>query len=99
MAAALLAEVGADLGRTPGDVQPIIVRIVHEHWFDTVESLSEITDRQFAEWGVPVRFVQRLRQRLGTAPAVAGAVVAGPDFVSPGSKSQPTSSQGALPER
>mmetsp|Transcript_96831 Transcript_96831/g.283067 ORF Transcript_96831/g.283067 Transcript_96831/m.283067 type:complete len:344 (+) Transcript_96831:156-1187(+) len=55
----LVAEVGAVLGRGQEDVEPF-VSLLEENWFDTVESLEEVSAQDLAAVGLPLRFAREL---------------------------------------
>ena len=61
-----LLAVGQDIGRGPEEIEPYICRIVEQEWYDTVESLLEITDMQWSNFGLPGRFLGAIKKKLGT---------------------------------
>ncbi len=44
-----LISVGAELGRTPEQMEPIIKRLVEDEWYDSIESLQRLTDDQWSK--------------------------------------------------
>ena len=60
----LLNEVGAELGRSPAQMAPIVQKLVVEEWFDTIASLRTLSDDQWSKLALPVRLVERLKQRI-----------------------------------
>lgn len=63
----LLLGVGAELGRTPEQMAPIVKRLVEEEWYDTIDSLRAISDDQWTKLSLPTRLVEKLRERLVNA--------------------------------
>ena len=59
-----LLAVGEDLSRTPQQMQRIIDTVVHDNWFEDVDDLRTISDKQWDDWKIPVNFVNKLRSKL-----------------------------------
>ena len=60
----LLITIGAELGRTPEQMAPIVKRVVEEEWYDTLDSLRALSDDQWNKLSLPTRLVEKLRERL-----------------------------------
>ena len=67
MAEAFLLAVGADLRRTPEHMQKIVDTVVHDNWFEAVDDLRMISDKQWEDWKIPVNFVNKLKSKLAEA--------------------------------
>eukprot|EP00743_Colponemidia_sp_Colp-15_P005269 GILK01005668.1.p1 GENE.GILK01005668.1~~GILK01005668.1.p1 ORF type:complete len:568 (-),score=131.63 GILK01005668.1:61-1719(-) len=61
----LLLQIGRDLRRSEADIRPIITRLVDECWYDTVDSLREISDERWSQLKVPQRVVDRIKAAIG----------------------------------
>ena len=64
----------AELGRTEEQMQPFVKKIVEEEWYETLESLREVSDAQWKQWGVPRRLSDKLKEKLGTPMSAAGGM-------------------------
>jgi hypothetical protein len=64
----LILSVGAELGRTPEQMQPIIQKLVEDQWYETFESLRGLSDEQWERLSLPGRLVQKLRERIAEEP-------------------------------
>ena len=64
MAEALLLAVGAELRRTPKQMQKIVDTVVYENWFEEVDDLRTISDKQWDDWKIPANFVNKLKTGL-----------------------------------
>ena len=64
MAEAFLLAVGEDLHRTPQQMKRIIDTVVYDNWFEEVDDLRTISDEKWANWKIPVNFVNKLRSKL-----------------------------------
>lgn len=60
----LILEVGAELGRSPDQMEPIVRKIVREEWFDTIDSLRSLTEEQWTRLGIPARVAEKLKSRI-----------------------------------
>ena len=60
-----LLAVGEDLSRTPQQMQRIIDTVVHDNWFEDVDDLRTISDKQWDDWKIPLNFVNKLKRKLG----------------------------------
>lgn len=60
----LLIAVGAELGRSAEQMDPIIKKVVEEEWYDSRESLRNLTEDQWNKLGLPTRLVEKLRAAL-----------------------------------
>ena len=66
-AMSFLLAVGEDLSRTPQQMQRIIDTVVHDNWFEAVDDLRMISDKQWDDWKIPVNFVNKLKSKLAEA--------------------------------
>lgn len=60
----LLLDIGASLGRTPEQMQPLITKL-EDQWYDSLESLRGIQESQWAALGLPQRLVDEIKKRIG----------------------------------
>eukprot|EP00742_Colponemidia_sp_Colp-10_P004941 GILJ01005277.1.p1 GENE.GILJ01005277.1~~GILJ01005277.1.p1 ORF type:complete len:587 (-),score=111.41 GILJ01005277.1:154-1866(-) len=76
----LLLQIGRDLRRSEADIRPIITRLVDECWYDTVDSLREISDERWSQLKVPQRVVDRIKASIGgsASPSSLGPAQAMP---------------------
>ena len=63
-----LVAIGAELGRSPDQMRPIIKRIVEEEWYDSLQSLRKLSDDQWSKLALPGRLVEKIRERLFSEP-------------------------------
>ena len=57
--------IGKDLGVPPEDLQPSI-KVLHDNWYKTVESLRKIPSEGWNRLAIPGRLVDEIRERLRT---------------------------------
>ena len=67
-----LCAVGAELGRSPEQMAPLIKKLEDE-WYDSVESLESITVEKWKDLGFPQRLVDAIRYRQ-TPPALISVI-------------------------
>ena len=64
----LLITVGGELGRSPQQMEAIIKKLVEEEWYDSLDSLRQLTDEQWAKLALPARLTEKLRAALESSP-------------------------------
>jgi hypothetical protein len=60
----VLISIGASLGRSPTAMHQFIQTIVVDGWYDTLDSLQNLTDDQWARFQLPRRLEELLRQKV-----------------------------------
>mmetsp|Transcript_55781 Transcript_55781/g.129919 ORF Transcript_55781/g.129919 Transcript_55781/m.129919 type:complete len:355 (+) Transcript_55781:102-1166(+) len=60
----MVAEVGASLGRPAEDCEPF-TGLLEDNWYDTIESLEDVTAQDLAAVGLPLRFAKELVNVVG----------------------------------
>eukprot|EP00440_Ansanella_granifera_P012783 gb/GFBE01013886.1/.p1 GENE.gb/GFBE01013886.1/~~gb/GFBE01013886.1/.p1 ORF type:complete len:146 (+),score=29.64 gb/GFBE01013886.1/:1-438(+) len=60
----LVASVGKKLGRKVEDVEPI-ADVLEDNWFDTIDSLADVTQEDMITMGIPLRFGKELLDSIG----------------------------------
>eukprot|EP00747_Dinoflagellata_sp_TGD_P165553 gnl/TRDRNA2_/TRDRNA2_186967_c0_seq1.p1 gnl/TRDRNA2_/TRDRNA2_186967_c0~~gnl/TRDRNA2_/TRDRNA2_186967_c0_seq1.p1 ORF type:complete len:288 (-),score=81.48 gnl/TRDRNA2_/TRDRNA2_186967_c0_seq1:318-1181(-) len=61
-----VVEVGARLNRTDQDVEPY-VQLLEEQWYDSVDSLTDVSAEEFGKIGIPMRFAKELASAVVSA--------------------------------
>ncbi|CEL99305.1 unnamed protein product [Vitrella brassicaformis CCMP3155] len=59
-----LIEVGKELNRTPEQMQGIIQKVVVDNWYETIESLQEVSDVQWQTMQLPGRLIDIIKAKL-----------------------------------
>jgi len=60
----LLLSIGASLGRSPAAMEQFVRRIVVDGWYDTIESLKNLSDDQWSRFQLPHRLEELLKQKI-----------------------------------
>ena len=60
----LLLSIGASLGRSPAAMEQFVQRIVVDGWYDTIESLKNLSDDQWSRFQLPHRLEELLKQKI-----------------------------------
>ena len=60
----LLSSIGASLGRSPAAMDQFVQRIVVDGWYDSLESLENLSDDQWARFQLPHRLEELLKQKI-----------------------------------
>eukprot|EP00820_Chromera_velia_P019354 Cvel_28202.t1-p1 / transcript=Cvel_28202.t1 / gene=Cvel_28202 / organism=Chromera_velia_CCMP2878 / gene_product=hypothetical protein / transcript_product=hypothetical protein / location=Cvel_scaffold3647:752-6126(-) / protein_length=429 / sequence_SO=supercontig / SO=protein_coding / is_pseudo=false len=73
-----LIQVGKEIGRTPEQMKPFIKKIVEDNWYETMDSLRELTDAQWQSLGLPGRLTDVIRIKLKNLGGASGGTAAAP---------------------
>jgi len=60
--------VGALLGRAAEDIEPFF-ELLQDNWYDSLESISKLTEAEFHKVGIPYRFAKELVAESSSAPS------------------------------
>lgn len=65
----LLLKIGEKLNRKPQDMEAYI-KTMEDNWYDTIESLKQLTDQQFDALKFPHRLVQEIKAAIAPQPII-----------------------------
>ena len=60
----LLLSIGASLGRSPAAMDQFVQKIVIDGWYDSIDSLRNLSDDQWARFQLPHRLEELLKQKI-----------------------------------